>query len=166
MEFFWPERAAALEPRPDFRAAIGRLRILAAGEGRGGYAASTGPLGNREFSDIEALAQTAHVVNGRSVWYRHVSDYVTGCKQAARQFLGSDALARSVHELVRTTGYALKLPALKVPTVGGPQASKAAAYFSGASWGSGEQANLRAWHRYRKSAVEPFVVMLDPFAVG
>src|SRR5512132_3299451 len=114
---------------------------------RGGYASSTGPLRELEFAELERLERTAHMVGTRPVWHRHVADYVAGCKQLARQFLGIEDLAKHVHALVCSSGYALVLPALPIPTVGGPQASKAAAHFSQASWGSGEQANLRAWHR-------------------
>lgn len=157
MELFWPERLAHLERLPAFRARVDRLRRLAEGEDRGGYSASTGPLRLHPFSELEVLARTSHTIAKRDVpvWHRHVCDYVTGCRQAARQFLGHEALAARVHELVRGGGYRLTLPPLPVPTVAGAQASKAAAYFAQASWGAGEQANLHAWRRYRARAVAP-----------
>ena len=151
---------------PRFHGEIDRLRDLAAGSHRQGYSRTTGPLTHgswdelsRSVSDLISQPQGERPRAWKNTdlptddGYRHVRSYQTSVKKVARQFIGAEAVAPPVHDLVGATGYQLaRLPtslpsALAAPSDG--QASSLAAHISGASWGSGATALRVAWRRAR-----------------
>jgi hypothetical protein len=161
----WAAVEAARSPR--FRAGIDRLRRLAAGEERGRYPRSTGPLTLWSWRQLErAYEHRRRLAQGERprAWrnsalptddgLRHLRDYLRGCRKLARTFLGSEQAAPLVHDLVARAGYRTNpWPASAPPPPTGPHASTLAAHVTGASWGAGATANRVAWHRARPHAL-------------
>lgn len=82
---------------------------------------------------------------------RALSDLDRGCRVFAERWFGPAELASAVRALVEGDGYILTWPAdVPRPILGGPTASTAEAYFSGASWGTGTAAQYNAWLRDRE----------------
>src|SRR5688500_17617846 len=92
------QAALEAERSENARAELDRLRRLATGEGRDGYARSTGPLTSCTFAELVTLTK------------RHATDYVAGCRSYARKRLlaradAVDRLAERVHVQVCGEGY-------------------------------------------------------------
>jgi hypothetical protein len=162
--------AATLEPSDRFRRKIDRLRQLAQGESRRGYARSTGSLMVLSWSRVleEREAGLASNYDGRArAWdpsktdlatdsgNRHVALYVSMCLGAAREFFNREDAAKWVHDLVCREGYRIEVPAGAVspPAAVGRVASGIAAYFGGTS---GATAGRETFFRYRRAAYDAF----------
>lgn len=141
--------ALEAERSPRHRGRIDRLRALAAGESRSGYSGDTGPLTRYSFAELEAL--------GAAGKRRHVSDYLAGCRTAARlgvlaRSRAMEELAERVHELVcRGEGYLVDVSGITPDRdwPEGPTASSLTAAIAGASWSSGATAQRQLARRYR-----------------
>jgi hypothetical protein len=159
----WVDWAAAEASRSQrFGAEIDRLRRLAVGADRSGYARTTGPLTLTPYGELAELRQTGAAPQEQlpRAWkntqlltddgLRHVRDYERGLRKTARTFLGTERAAPLLHSLVATTGYQLaRFVGSIAAAPNGPLASTLAAHITGASWGSGATANRIAWRRAR-----------------
>ena len=159
--FDWASGEAQSSPR--FRAAVDRLRQLAAGSERAGYARTTGPLTQKSWEDLsrtlpallsQPQEERRHAWNNTDLptddGLRHLRDYQRGVRKTARQFIGTEDLAPRIHDLVATTGYQLEpvnATSPHAPTQA--QASSLAAHITGASWGAGATALQAGWRRAR-----------------
>lgn len=150
-----------------FRFELDRLRHIAAGSARDGYCRTTGPLSDKSWSDVSELRalgartseQRPRAWQDRSLptddGLRHVRDYHRGILKTARFNLGTEDAAPLLHELVAGVGYQLAPYAASAPPapIGG-RASSLAAHISGASWGSGATALVKAWSRARPGEIK------------
>ena len=145
-----------------FHMELDRLRHLAAGSARDGYARTTGPLNGKAWSDLSRLRTLGaqppeerprawkHTQLPTDDGLRHVREYERGLRKTARTFLGTEGAAPLVHTLVGGTGYQLPpYTASAPPAPTGAQASRLAAHITGASWGTGATALRTAWRRAR-----------------
>jgi hypothetical protein len=84
---------------------------------------------------------------------RALHDLERGCRQFARRWFGPESLAPAVREMIESDGYLVaRPPGLVWPTLGGANASSAAAYFNGASWSTATASRYNAWCRERASS--------------
>ena len=157
--------ALVAERSPRFRRGIDKARRLAAGEERGAYPRSGGPLTLCTWVELEGrLAEARALPEGERprAWknterpandaLRHVYGYLKLCRRLGARHLGGERAGPLVHELVCGEGYRVSVPggsASSRPV--GSLASTLAAHITGESWGAGATALRQAWYRHRPS---------------
>jgi hypothetical protein len=158
MTDFLEQAAIENERSPKFRARIDNANARAAGEHRGGYSLTTGPLTDYSWSELPGLA-ASRSENGRWIVRRHVEEYQTYCRMTAWQCLhatgvAQELVAERIHELVRGEGYRVDVSGLGAdrPWPTGPTASSLAAVIAGASW-SGATAQRQLSRRHRANVL-------------